>query len=44
VAGYLGKVALAALMVGTHWECTTGAPVVFLLDPPEEQAELDFNL
>jgi hypothetical protein len=38
VAGYLGKVALAALMVGAYWECMVGALVVHLLDPLAEQA------
>jgi hypothetical protein len=38
MAGCLGKVALAALMVGVHWEYTSGAQAVHLLDPLAEQA------
>jgi hypothetical protein len=37
VADCLGKVALAALMIGVHWECTVGAQVVHL-GPFAEQA------
>jgi hypothetical protein len=33
VVGYLGKVALAALMVGVCWECSAGVPVKTLLCP-----------
>jgi hypothetical protein len=33
VAGYLGKLALAALMVGVCWECTTQVLVKTLLCP-----------
>jgi hypothetical protein len=40
VAGCLGKVALAALMVGACWKCTAGAQLVHLLDPLAEQAWL----
>jgi hypothetical protein len=38
VEGYLGKVALDAVIVGVLWECTVGALVFHLLDPPAEQA------
>jgi hypothetical protein len=38
VAGCLGKVALAALIVGALWECTAGTPAVHLLYPLAEQA------
>jgi hypothetical protein len=33
VADCLGEVALAALMVAVHWECTAGAQVIHFLDP-----------
>jgi hypothetical protein len=36
----LGKMALAALMVGACWECMVGAQAVHLLDPLAEQAWL----
>jgi hypothetical protein len=38
VADCLGEVALAALMVVVHWECTVGTQVVHLLGPLAEQA------
>jgi hypothetical protein len=37
VAGCLGKVVLAALIVGVHWEYMSGAQAVHLLDPLAEQ-------
>jgi hypothetical protein len=33
VVDCLGEVALAALIVAAHWECTAGAQVTHLLDP-----------
>jgi hypothetical protein len=44
VAGYLGKVALAALMVGVHWEYTVGALAAHLLDPLAERPWSDSGL
>jgi hypothetical protein len=38
VAGYLGKIALAALMVGVCWKYMAGAQAVHLLGPLAEQA------
>jgi hypothetical protein len=44
VVGYLGKLALSALMVRVCWECTAGAQAVYLLDLLAEQAWLASGL